>query len=861
MEDTDRSEFMDPNSVRARVDNAAESIGRVWPLYADVAANPLAGFEDLPFEDAVAQGEELYGGQGYPSAEYFRRAWERGEIDPTVLTERLDDAGIDADPETVLDRMDEETPDEGHNSSDDLLDRLLSKWLAAFLDQGETAWAMPNRERGFYEAWRELAPYDDEIPAATTPVGEFYRDRLTDLPDTAMEALYVALADVPEERWEATFEHHLAALPGWTGLIKQREGDDNNPWQDAYPITLIDYLAARLILAKHLGEPIAPQGERRSDAVEDRPPAAVWLDAWEESYRQELVDAVRASEDAEAQHPDNVEAEANTAGDADAGTGATSDGPAAQFVFCIDTRSEIIRRHLEATGPYETHGYAGFFGVPIRHEGYGEHVSTDSCPVIAEPKHRIDERATADGEAERHDRWHDLSHAGHKLMKSLKNDVAGAFGFVEGAGGFFGAALAARTLLPSSMYDLRDGAGSPDEPEFCEPAVDPPDADDADAEVGPAGGDAPDETVRGDAGEHLQVEADGLPRGISTEQQAFYAEAAFDLMGWDEFAPLVVFAGHASQTVNNPYKSSIDCGACAGSSGVPNARTLASICNEPAVRSQLAERGIEIPDETVFVAAEHDTTTDEITLFADDDLRAERAETFERLERDLETARGGAAAERIETIDGAEPSDPVRETERRAADWAEPRPEIGLSGNAGFVVGRRELTSGVDLDGRAFLHTYDWATDPDGEALENILVGPLVVVQMISAQYYFSTVDNDVYGSGTKVTHNPVGKIGVYQGNGGDLRMGLPFQSLHDDDGAAYHSPLRPTTLLQAPVERVEAILERNDGLRELFDNEWLKLSVLDPERGDAVFHYRGELEWESEQTESSTPTQPVSAD
>jgi len=885
---------IDPHSVRARIDNAAESVGRVWPLYADVAANPLSGFEDLPFDEAVTRGEALYGGRGYPPADYFRRARERGEIDPELLSERLAAAGFEDDPEALLDRMADAEDGSPGRADDDPLDRLLSKWLAAFLDQGETAWAMPNREAGFYAAWSALAKYDDDVPPSATPIATFYRDRLTDLPDTAMEALYVVLADYPEERWEAIFEHHLAALPGWTGLIKQRERDENNPWQDAYPITLVDYLAVRLILAKHMGEPIAPeQGVESAGDADDEPSLPeIWLDAWEESYRRDLVDAVDESVGASMPTPETGQGmpadagvETVTPGDDDAAAATASpdggettidadsepasesgdaDGePAAQLVFCIDTRSEIIRRHIEEAGPYETHGYAGFFGIPIRHEEYGEHVSTDSCPVMVDPKHRVAERPTADDPAERHDRWRSLSHAGHKLMKSLKNDVAGAFGFVEGAGGFFGAALTARTLLPSRMYDLGENAGAPRDEAFCEPGVDRPDElgeDDSDPGIAsPPAEELASETA---AEETLALEPDhDLPSGISTEQRTDYAEAAFDLMGWDEFAPVVVFAGHASQTVNNPYESSIDCGACAGSSGVPNARVLAEICNDPAVRANLRERGHEIPEETVFVAAEHNTTTDEVSLFADAEARERHPDVFEQLEADLETARDGATAERVETIDGEASAESARETERRAADWAEPRPEIGLSGNAGFVVGRRELTSDADLDGRAFLHTYDWAADPDGDALENIVVGPLVVVQMISAQYYFSTVDNDVYGSGTKVTHNPVGKVGVYQGNGGDIRMGLPFQSLHDDAGEAYHSPLRLTALLQAPLGRVERILRENEEVRRLFDNGWLKLTVLDPERGNEAFHYRGDLEWDAERDAATAAASPASAD
>ncbi|MFW6000566.1 MAG: putative inorganic carbon transporter subunit DabA, partial [Halorubrum sp.] len=291
---------------------------------------------------------------------------------------------------------------------------------------------------------------------------------------------------------------------------------------------------------------------------------------------------------------------------------------------------------------------------------------------------------------------------------------------------------------------------------------------------------------------------------------------------------------------NNPYDSSLDCGACAGNPGGPNARVLAAICNDPAVRSGLRERGIDVPDDTVFLAAEHNTTTDEVELY-DGDVPDSHAADLERLRADLDAARERAARERT----GSDAGDAaVRETERRAGDWAETRPEWGLAGNAGFVVGPRELTSGLDLDGRAFLHSYDWATDPDGDALEAILAGPMVVTQWINAQYYFSTVDNAAYGSGSKATHNPVGNVGVYQGNGGDLMTGLPLQSVMAAAGEPYHLPLRLSTVVHAPVDRVTEVLADNEAVAGLLDNGWLSLTVVDPTRDHRAFHYEGELEW-----------------
>jgi len=791
---------IDPMAVRAHVENAADSLGRVWPLYSDVAANPLSGFEDRPFRQAVADAEVLFDGRGYPSASQYRRAWKSGQIDASLLQDLLDKHGIDDEPEVLLQRMADEE-ETSADTRDETLNRLLSKWLAAFLDQGQASWPMPDREAGFYEAWRAVAPYDNRIPEAKVTVSSFYRERLNDAPETAMEAIYAVLSGYDEDEWAGIFEYQLAALPGWVGLIKQRAEANNNPWQEKYPITLVDYLGVRLLLAKHMGVDIRPNDDAADqDKSRDFRFQEIWLTAWERSFQRSLLDDINREL-----------ATSNTETDADRAD--------AQLVFCIDTRSEIIRRHLEATGDYETHGYAGSFGVPLEYSGHQSNVRTDSCPAMVDPKHHITEQPlTEDPDTMSYERWHTLKKDGNKFLKSLKNDLAAAFGFVEASGMFFGAALTSRTLLPSHVHDARERAGPADPAEFSSLTLD-------------------DSTDR-----------DGLESpsiGISTEQKACYAETAFDLMGWETFAPVVVFTGHKSKTVNNPYKSSIDCGACSGSPGTPNARALASICNEPEVRSELRNRGIDIPDDTVFLAGRHTTTTDEVTVFTSGrDLDERQQAIVDDLRDDLGTAQAEAADERLETM-GVEAEDSVGTVEARTDDWAQPRPELGLSGNAAFVIGPRELTADIDLNGRSFLHSYDWNTDPDGEALEDIMAGPLVVCQMINAQYYFATVDNNVYGSGSKTTHNAVGNVGVLQGNGGDLQMGLPLQSLYADDRQAFHTPVRLSTVIYAPVDTITDILDRNPNLVALLDYDWLSLLVIDPTQDNATFRYQTDLEWE----------------
>ena len=797
------------STIHDSIDDAATTVGSVWPIHSFVTANPLSGFENVPFGEAVTQAADLLGGRGYPSRETFRAALDDGRIDRETLESELADRGYDADPEALLERVDTAVESAPSGEETERVDRVLSKWLSAFLDEGHAAWSMPDRGDGFYAAFREVAAHDAEVPNEGV---------LASLPETPTEAIETVLEPYPESRYVPIFEAQLAALPGWTGFIRQR-ADGEGAWQSACPITLVDYLAVRLALLDGFGVELdAATGPERADADPADELAEAFLSAWEASYRSELVDGVAAESRSLAEDRSGAEGE-------------PSGRPDAQLTFCIDTRSEVIRRHLEAEGDYETHGYAGFFGVPMEYQGYDAEVSVDACPPILEPAHRVSEIPTEREARARRDRRSSVREAAGEVVERLKTNPASAFGFVENAGSGYGLALAARTLLPGRVRDLLGIADDavPDDREFCEQTV-----------------------------HHQHAYAGDLPVGLTRDEKVEYAATAFELMGWETFGRLVAFVGHASETTNNPYDSSLDCGACAGNPGGPNARVLASICADPDVRAALRERGFDVPEDTVFLAGEHNTTTDEVELYGE--VPESHADDLARLRADLDAARENAAAERAASM-GADPSAGVEETERRAGDWAETRPEWGLAGNAGFVVGPRELTSDLDLDGRAFLHSYDWSTDPDGDALESILAGPMVVTQWINAQYYFSTVDNAAYGSGSKATQNPVGNVGVYQGNGGDLMTGLPSQSVMADAETPYHQPLRLSTVLHAPVERVTEVLADHGEVTELLDNEWLSLTVVDPTRDHRAFRYERGTEWrpmsEPAATEPEAPAEP----
>lgn len=140
----------------------------------------------------------------------------------------------------------------------------------------------------------------------------------------------------------------------------------------------------------------------------------------------------------------------------------------------------------------------------------------------------------------------------------------------------------------------------------------------------------------------------------------------------------------------------------------------------------------------------------------------------------------------------------------------------GLAGNAAFIAAPRSLTRGVDLSGRTFLHSYDYTQDTDGSVLQMILSPPLVVAQWISMQYYLSTTDNDVFGSGSKAVHNVGGDFGIIQGSRGDLKVGLPTQSVMLKEGVRQHEPMRLLALIQAPLAAIDRVARAEAGCRFL---------------------------------------------
>ncbi len=333
--------------------------------------------------------------------------------------------------------------------------------------------------------------------------------------------------------------------------------------------------------------------------------------------------------------------------------------------------------------------------------------------------------------------------------------------------------------------------------------------------------------------------------GFTTSEQAHFVETALRVLGFTKtFSRLIFICAHGSVSDNNPYESALDCGACGGNHGVSNARAFAAMANKGQVRQLLAKNGIVIPTDTHFLPGQHDTTTDEVELFDLEDVPATHRKDLLRLHHDLEDAGCRNSRERLsrfpEETACQSLNDAAERTKQRSLDWSQVRPEWGLSRHTAFIVGRRLLTQGINLEGRTFLHSYDHIQDSTGKFLEIIMTAPMIVGNWINMEHYFSTVDPSVYGSGSKVYHNVASRVGVMYGSQSDLCVGLPVQTVFDGE-KPYHEPMRLFVIIEAPRERISMIISRHNILKRLIGNQWINLVALDPVTKEFFFHHSQE--------------------
>lgn len=536
-------------------------------------------------------------------------------------------------------------------------------------------------------------------------------------------------------------------------------------------------------------------------ALDDFPSAKqspVWLVAYERHYRDEILNALSQNR----------------------GRGRWAQGrtrrPRSQLVLCIDEREENIHRHYGELDPdHETLGAAGFFGVAQSFTALDDHLPTPLCPAVATPAHRILEIPRNDAlhaEYPVHKRRHKWMEVLGGAMWEIKRNLAGSFFLVQLSGLFMAVPLVGRVFAPRAFAgfsgSMRDAIVPPVRTRVTHVRMD-------------------DKQVKA-----LDLHTDGLPVGFAIPEATDRVEA--QLRNWGltyQFARIVVICAHRSYSVNNPHENAHDCGACGGKPGGHNSRLFAALANDPQVRTALRERGIDIPDDTWFVGAEHNTCTSRILSYDTQDIPASLRADWQLVSADLEEARRRGARERCRRFGSAPKDDTLevsaRHVEVRSEDLSQVRPEWGHCTNAFAVVGRRCVTQGIFLDRRGFIISYDPTQDADGKILERILLAVGPVGAGINLEYYFSTVDPDSYGCGTKVPHNVTGMVGVMAGAHGDLQTGLPRQMTE------VHEAMRLQLIVDAPMAILGEIYGRQAGIRQLLDNQWVHLIAHDPATGE----------------------------
>ncbi|MEZ6060994.1 MAG: DUF2309 domain-containing protein [Planctomycetaceae bacterium] len=745
---------------------------------------------------------------------------------------------------------------------------VLIRLCGAFLDQGYADWKMPHRDRGLYHAFLSLYSQHRSVPEQWT---RDLRDELLTLQrentsaeesiEESLDILGVAAADREE-----FITQTLLSLRGWAGMIWQLENAPGWVVRPAPKGSIVDYLAIQLILERQaiayigrevlgvsgpisrvvaeaaalIPEPRPLNVERRAfllfqvgqmlgwqprvllsltrqqwaqlvsefenfSALERR---RVFHEAYERRYRVAALDAFEIHSRRRRRLREKSTAD-------------TFQPPTFQIMTCIDDREESFRRHIEEVAPEcETFAAAGFFAVAMNYKGATDSFYKPLCPVVIDPVHYVQEDVGYTFEGMHHSRAqlrNRLGWATYLFHTRSRTFIGGVFTGI--AGSLATVPLVARVLFPHLTSRIRSRVGALLKP--------PP-------------------VTRLQLLRHQETPGPNNGHvGYTLQEMAGIVERLLQDIGLietEKFSRLFVVCGHGSSSLNNPHESAYCCGACAGKRGGPNARAFAEMANDWRVRAMLDERGLHIPEDTVFVGAYHNTCDDSVVYYDLDRLPASHRTDFEVARTAIDDARRRNAHERCRRFVSAPltltADEALRHVESRSQDLAQVRPEYDHATNALCIVGRREWTRGLFLDRRAFLSSYDPGQDDEQSSiLLRILAAAIPVCSGINLQFYFSTVDNVRYGAGSKLPHNLASLLGVMEGSSSDLRTGVYAQVTE------IHEPLRLLFVIETTTQAMLSIMDRNAVIGRLCRGGWVQLAVIDAETSTIELFRNGRFE------------------
>jgi uncharacterized protein YbcC (UPF0753/DUF2309 family) len=770
------------DSQLAQLSAACQKIAPTWPLDKMIAVNPFWQMRSQPIEQVSAQVSALDRIQCLLPKNHYQDLYAQGDISQHALQLAAKQQGVSmsvAQLEAFLNQDDDLA--HWHNIAD-LLDNQrdlhkmawrdeiihqISQFCAAYYQQLRPI--LPASDSSakldLYRHWLEVTRRDRGLSIIMDEPG--LQQYFQQLPQDAQTLLAEAVDELEIDNTviEAYAHGLLLDINGWASWVAylRWQGDLSATPSDEMLQLLAIRMAWELVIWRYLKALqtdsftqlaalwTAEKQQLPSLLAQHKlaqQPLWVWAKAAELSYQTKLNTQLLNAK----KHPITA--------------------PKLQAAFCIDVRSEVIRRALEnQSSDIQTIGFAGFFGLPIEYQPHNSELSRPQLPGLLAPVIRVSEwrdTPTQTDTLNNKARWQTWSQA-----------APSAFSMVESMGWLY-----AFNLLKKSF--------------FAKKTANPVNA--------------------------LTHQKSWILRKndqlLSLNDKAELAKGILHAMGLNQFAPRVLLVGHGSHTTNNLHAAGLDCGACGGQTGEVNVRVLAQLLNDQDVRKVLLDLGVVIPTTTHFVAALHNTTTDHIDCF--------NTELDPTVASWLKAATETAQRERLVHIAPHLANNSADVLDRfyiqRSNDWSQVRPEWGLANNAAFIVAPRRWTRNVNLQGRSFLHDYQWQNDTGFAVLELIMTAPMVVTNWINMQYNASVSDNLKYGCGNKLLHNAVaGHIGVFEGNGGDLRIGLSMQSLHDGE-KWMHKPQRLAVYLAAPREPIEQITAKHDNVRWLVDNQWLYL-------------------------------------
>lgn len=773
--------------------------------------NSLHAFQHMKFFDAIFKASKIFGFQVHLQLTEFRELYKTGRIREDILQRAIANKKSDTQDwkEKLLKKPYDtiNTPHIGqlrklwkdiyHLDLDNKVHPLLFRILCAFLDQGIAVESFPVTNKSFSDSIRELEKNGMVSFFRTKDVRQKFLSGRYSI-NELLKTIVGKEEYFEQYLFDQQFAHH-----GWSGFVSAVE-DNPQTLLDRKSITLkelvefellmeLDALQARFKnnwrpLADHAAEPpvhLFAEIEKTeyAEVIE------LWQEAFEWSYYDSVLKGIQLFNIKYKEislQPLRVSVAAGAL---------VKTTPSFQAIFCIDERECSIRRHIEAVdSDCETFGAPGFFGVEFYFQQQGSKFYDKLCPAPVTPKYLIKElEATTSRKSE-------------LLYTKKTHGFLGGFAFSVSFG-FLALVKTVFTLFKPKMS----------------PAI------------SNAYGHMDKQSVLTIENKNTNDIENGLQVGYTLDEMAARAEGFLRGIGLvKNFSPLVYIVAHGSSSANNPHHGAHDCGACSGRPGATNARVLAFILNHEKVREVLSTKGIRITDATQFIGSMHDTAADVIGYYDEGVLSGENAKKHLTNIQNFETALNLNAKERSRRFASINTKQELQQVRKaihdRSVSLFEPRPELGHGTNTLAIIGRRQATKGLFLDRRAFLNSYDYATDPDGTILAAVMKPIGLVCGGINLEYYFSRVDNIKMGAGTKLPHNVMGLFGVANSSDGDLRPGLPWQMIE------VHDPVRLLVIVEHKPEVVLKAIQSSPEVFEWYKNEWVHIVALDPE--EKQFYY-----------------------